>query len=103
MSELHESPQSRLLGAGFLRQMENWTTPDGKRTLSQEAALEALNAGEVEGPTFSLPDSGVRALSDEQVEAMLHPPPPWAALLEAVVDAVREVVRDELRRERRKS
>ena len=81
----------------------NWRTPDGKRALSQEDAIEALDVGEVEGWTMNVPSGGVYAFSDEEVEKILRQLPAWEPLVDIFRDAVREVVREELRRSRRKT
>ena len=69
-----ESPQSRLLDAGFTRQLEWWVTPDGGRVLRMEDAIAALDSGEIDGCTAAFPDTGVRALPDEMVDRILRPP-----------------------------
>ena len=74
-SELQESPESRLLGAGFSRQLEMWVTPDGQRALSTGDAIAALDDGEIGHVTFPFA-ANVRALPDELVDRICHPPAP---------------------------
>jgi hypothetical protein len=99
--QAQETPESRLYAAGFTRQLEFWRTPDGTRVLNMNDALAALDAGEVEpgGLTVAFPDTGVRALPDELVERMFHPPlPPWLEpLAELVAEKLKPVVRTEVR------
>jgi hypothetical protein len=96
-----ESPQSRLLAAGFGRRLEWWVTPDGAQVLSLDDAIAGLDNGEiVPGQTVPFPDTGVRALPDELVDRMFHPPPPppWLEpLAELVADKLGPVVRTEVR------
>ncbi len=51
-SELQESPKSRLLGAGFTRQLQWWVTPDNQRILDVEEAIAKLDSGEIELALF---------------------------------------------------
>lgn len=100
--EGQESPQSRLLAAGFSRRLEWWVTPDGAQVLSLDDAITGLDNGEIKrGQTVSFPDTGVRALPDELVDRMFHPPsppPPWLEpLAELVAEKLRPVVRAEVR------
>ena len=46
-TEPQQSPESRLLGAGFSRRLEWWVPPGEGRPLSLEDAVEALDAGDV--------------------------------------------------------
>ena len=97
------SPQSRLLDAGFTRQLERWVTPDGKRVLNMDDAVAALDSGEIKpGWSAAFPDSGIRALPDELVDRMLRPPPPapppWLEqLAELVAEKLKPIVRAEVR------
>jgi hypothetical protein len=98
-----ESPQSRLLGAGFSRRLEWWVTPDGAQVLSPDGAIAGLDNGEIApGQTVPFPDTGVRALPDELVDRMFQPPSPappqWLEpLAELVAEKLGPVVRTELR------
>jgi hypothetical protein len=98
-----ESPQSRLLAAGFGRRLEWWVTPDGGQVLSVDDAIAGLDNGEIApGQTVPFPDTGVRALPDELVDRMFQPPsgppPPWLEpLAELVAEKLGPVVRTELR------
>ncbi len=97
-----ESPQSRLLDAGFGRRLEWWVTPDGAQVLSLDDAIAGLDSGEIEsGQTVPFPDTGVRALPDELVDRMFQPrspPPAWLEpLAELVADKLGPVVRTEVR------
>ena len=100
--EGQESPQSRLLAAGFSRRLDWWVTPDGAQVLGLDDAIAGLDNGEIRpGQTVPFPDTGVRALPDELVDRMFHPPPPPSAwlepLAELVAEKLRPVVRTELR------
>jgi hypothetical protein len=99
--QAQESPQSRLLAAGFSRRLEWWVTPDGAQVLSQGDAIAGLDNGEIApGETVPFPDTGVRALPDELVDRMFQPPsrPPWLEpLAELVAEKLRPVVRTEVR------
>jgi hypothetical protein len=98
-----ESPQSRLLGAGFGRRLEWWVTPDGGQVLGLDDAIAGLDSGAIApGQTVPFPDTGVRALPDELVDRMFQPaspsPPAWLEpLAELVADELGQVVRAELR------
>ena len=102
-SELQESPESRLLGAGFARRLEMWITPDEQRALSTDDAIAVLDSGEIEhGMTFSFPDFGVRPLPPDLVERILRRPPPsppdWLEpLAELVAEQLKPVIRAEVR------
>jgi hypothetical protein len=70
--------------------------------MSQEDATAALASGEIQQASISVPDTGVRALPDELVERMFHPPPPpsppWLEeLAELVADKLKQIVRAEVR------
>jgi hypothetical protein len=104
-----ESPESRLLGAGFSRRLELWVSPDGERAMNLEDAVAALDSGEIQpgGPTIAFPATGVRAFPEEMVERMLNPPPPptppWLEPLaelvaEIVVRKLKPVIRAEVRK-----
>ncbi len=93
--QTQQSPESRLLAAGFIQSMGLWRVPDGERLLSLDDALARLDSGEIQPipTTASFPDTGVRALSEDLVERMFRPPPPpppeWLGLLaELVADKV---------------
>jgi hypothetical protein len=96
-----ESPESRLKTAGFSQRLGFWVTPDGTQVLSLADAIAGLDNGTIaphRGHAF--PDSGARALPDELVERMFHPPPPVAPpwLLEQLTEHLRPVIRSEVRR-----
>ena len=100
-SELQESPESRLLGAGYSRQLGLWVTPDGQRALSTEDAIAALDGGEIGHVTFPFA-ANVRALPDELVDRICHPPAPsppaWLdSLAELVAEQLKPVIRSEVR------
>ena len=86
-----ESPESQLLGAGFVSRLGFWVTPDGSRTLGRDDAIAALESGEVQpgGSTVTVPTNAV-ALTDEHVERLLHPEPPpppaWVVRLQESID-----------------
>jgi hypothetical protein len=101
--QAQESPQSRLLAAGFGRRLDWWVSPDGAQVLTLADAIAGLDNGEIRpGQTILFPDTGVRALPDELVDRMFHPPsppgPPWLEpLAELVADKLRPVVSAEVR------
>jgi hypothetical protein len=98
--QAQESPQSRLLAAGFSRRLAWWVTPDGAQVLSLDDAIAGLDNDEITpGQTLPFPDTGVRALPDELVDRMFHPPPPpWLEpLAELVATKLGPVVRSEVR------
>jgi hypothetical protein len=78
MTATTESPESRLVAAGFTRQLERWVAPDNSRVLNMADAIAGLDSGEIQpgGPTVSLPDSGVRAFPDGLVDRICPPPQP---------------------------
>jgi hypothetical protein len=97
-----ESPEARLLGAGFARSLDLWVTPDGERALSLDDAIAGLDSGQIRRQTLQFPDTGVRALSAELVDRISNPPPPppppWLEpLAELVVKKLKPVVRAEVR------
>jgi hypothetical protein len=98
-----ESPQSRLLAAGFGRRLEWWVTPDGAQVLGLDDAIAGLDSGAIApGETVPFPDTGVHALPDHLVNRMFEPPsPPAPAWLEPLAELVakklRPVVRTEVR------
>jgi hypothetical protein len=101
-TEPRESPEARLLGAGFARRLELWVTPDGERALSLDDAIAGLDSGQIRRMTLQFPDTGVRALPDELVDRISNPPapspPPWLELLaELMVKKLKPVVRAEVR------
>ena len=68
--------------------------------LRLDDALAGLDNGEITpGQTVPFPDTGVRALPDELVDRMFHPPPPpWLEpLAQLVADNLGPVVRAEIR------
>jgi hypothetical protein len=116
-----QSPESRLLGAGFTRRLEFWCAPGEERALSLDGAVAMLDAGEVQPPSVSwpgvYPDAlvGFQAPSEEELDRMLHPPSstespplpgwakPWAAEIAALLTPIirreiRAAVRAEARR-----
>jgi hypothetical protein len=119
-----QSPESRLLGAGFTRRLDFWCAPGEERALNLNDAIAMLDAGEVEPDLASWPGVhpdalvGFQAPSEEEIDRMLHPPPateppplpgwaePWAveiaALLRPIIRReVRAAVRAEARRQAR--
>jgi hypothetical protein len=105
-----ETPESRLYTAGFTRRLELWVTPDGERVLNLNAALAALDAGEVKAAGLEFPaisdQPGFRELTAEAVDAMADrlfrppppPPPDWLEPLAGLVaEKLRPVVRTEVR------
>jgi hypothetical protein len=118
-----ESPQSRLLSAGFGRQLEWWTTPGDGRVVSMDEAIRLLDSGEVKPHMLPWPGvhpdivAGFQPRSDEEVDRMLgrnqpppeEPPPlpswaaPWAELIAAQLKPIiRAEVRSALRAEARR-
>jgi hypothetical protein len=101
--QAQQSPQSRLLAAGFSRRLEWWVTPDGAQVLGLDDAIAGLDTGEITpGQTVSFPDTGVRALPDELVDRMFDPPPPpppdWLEpCAELLAEKLKPVVRAEVR------
>jgi hypothetical protein len=99
--EVQESPQSRLLAAGFGRRLEWWVTLDGAQVLDLDDAIAGLDQGEITpGQTVPFPDTGARALPDELVDRMFQAPsrPPWLEpLAELVTEKLGPVVRTEVR------
>ena len=98
------NPEARLYAAGFTRQLEFWRTPDGKRVLNMNDAIAGLDSGEIKPDSFrvAFPDTGARALADEHVDRLFHPPPPppppWLEpLAELVAEKLRPVIRAEVR------
>jgi hypothetical protein len=121
--QAQESPESRLLGAGFSRQLEYWRTPDGSRVLNLNDAIAALDAGEIKPYRLSWPGThpdivaGFQPRSEEEIDRMLgrnqpppeEPPPlpswaePWAELIAAQLKPIiRAEVRSALRAEARR-
>jgi hypothetical protein len=117
-----ESPQSRLIGAGFHRRLQWWVPPGSEQAMTLEAAIAALDSGEIQPQPVNWPGvhpdtaAGCRARSEEDIDAMLgrnqpdtEPPPlptwaePWAEMIAGQLVArlrpvIREVVRAELRK-----
>jgi hypothetical protein len=123
-SGAEQSPESRLLGAGFTRRLDFWVPPGEERTLDLDDAIGMLDAGEVQPDLGSWrgvhPDAlvGCRAPSEEEIDRMLHPPPatespplpgwaePWAAEIAALLTPIirreiRAAARAEARRQAR--
>ena len=108
--EPQQSPESRLLGAGFSRRLQRWVPPGEDRALSLEDAVAALDAGEVmpgglEIPAFS-DQPGFRELTPDAIDALadrlFRPQPPplpnWLEpLAELVAEKLKPVVRAEVR------
>jgi hypothetical protein len=111
-SRPQESPESRLLAAGFTRRLEFWCPPGEERALSLNDAIAALEAGEIQLPQLAWPGVhpdalvGFQARSEDELDRMLRPPPPteppplpgwaegWAELL---AEKLKPVVRAEIR------
>jgi hypothetical protein len=107
-----QSPESRLLGAGFTRRQEFWCAPGDDRALNLNDAIAMLDAGEVQPDLRSWPGVhpdalvGFQVPSEDEIDRMLHPPPsaeppplpgwaePWAELL---AEKLKPVVRAEIR------
>ena len=110
-----ESPEARLLDAGFTRRLEWWVAPGEDRALGMGDAVALLDSGKVKPPQVSVPDSGVRALPDELVERMFSPPsteapepPPWLlaqaqVIAEATAAKLKPLIRAEVRAALRKA
>ena len=100
-----QSPEARLLAAGFARSAHLWLAPGDGRALSQADAIVALDTGEFPPLcTMTVPDTGIRALSDEVVERMFAPAadPPWLdRLAELVAEKLTPAIRAEVRKGRR--
>jgi hypothetical protein len=106
-TEPQQSPESRLLGAGFSRRLEWWVPPGEDRALSLEDAVAALDAGEVKPGGIEIPafseQPGFRELTPEAIDALADrlfrpPPPPWLEpLAELVAAKLGPVVRTEVR------
>ncbi len=119
-----QSPESRLLGAGFTRRLDFWCPPGDERALNLNDAIAMLDAGEVQPDLRSWPGVhpealvGCQAPSEEEIDRMLHPPPPteppplpgwaepWAAEIAALLTPIirreiRAAVRAEARRQAR--
>ncbi len=108
-TEPQQSPESRLLGAGFSRRLEWWVPPGEDRALSLEDAVAALDAGEVKPGGLEIPalsdQPGFRELTADAVDAMADrlfrpppsPPPVWLEpLAELVAEKLKPVVRAEV-------
>jgi hypothetical protein len=76
-----QSPESRLLGAGFTRRLEFWCPPGEERALNLSDAVAMLEAGEVQPELRAWPGVhpdalvGFQVSSEEEIDRMLHPPP----------------------------
>jgi hypothetical protein len=105
-----QSPESRLLGAGFSRRLEWWVPPGEDRALSLEDAVAALDAGEVKSGGLEIPAFPDRpgfleltpAAIDALADRLFRPPPPplpdWLEpLAELVAEKLKPVVRAEVR------
>jgi hypothetical protein len=116
-----QSPESRLLGAGFTRRLDFWCPPGEERVLSLNDAIAMLDAGEVQPDLRSWPGvhpdalMGFQAPSEEEIDRMLHAPPPaeppplpgwakpWAAEIAALLTPIiRGEIRAALRAEARR-
>jgi hypothetical protein len=99
-----QSPEARLLAAGFARSAHLWLAPGDGRALSQAAAIATLDTGEFPPQfTMTVPDTGIRALPDEVVEKMFAPTadPPWLdRLAELVAEKLKPAIRAEVRKGR---
>lgn len=111
-SPRQESPESRLLAAGFTRRLEFWCPPGDERALNLNDALAALDAGDIQPPHLSWPGVhpdglvGFQGRSEEEIDRMLRPPAPteppplpgwadpWAELL---AEKLKPVVHAEIR------
>jgi hypothetical protein len=109
---VEQSPESRLLGAGFTRRLEFWCPPGEERALNLNDAMAMLEGGEVQPDLRSWPGVhpdalvGFQAPSEEEIDRMLHPPPateppplpgwaePWAAQIAALLTPI---IRREIR------
>jgi hypothetical protein len=107
-----QSPESRLLGAGFTRRLEFWCAPGEERALTLDDAIAMLDAGEVQPDLRSWPavhpDAlvGFQPLNEEEIDQLLHPPAsteppplpgwaePWAAQIAALLTPI---IRREIR------
>jgi hypothetical protein len=109
-----ESPQSRLLDAGFGRQLEWWTTPGDERVVTMEEAIRLLDSGEVKPRRIPWPDAGAAGIAEhariteERIRAeearRVQPPEPPAWLLaqaeviaSATVEKMKPIIRAEVR------
>jgi hypothetical protein len=113
-----ESPQSRLLGAGFGRQLEWWTTPGDERVVTMEEAIRLLDSGEVKPNMLPWPGvnpdtaAAYKAPSEEEIDRTFgrnqsppdEPPPlpswaaPWAELVaDKLLEKMKPIVRAEVR------
>jgi hypothetical protein len=115
-----QSPESRLLGAGFTRRLEFWCAPGEERALNLNDAIAVLDAGEVQSDRHwpgVHPDAlvGFRAPSEKEIDRLLHPPratgppplpgwaEPWAAEIAALLTPIiRREIRAALRAEARR-
>jgi hypothetical protein len=116
-----QSPESRLLGAGFTRRLDFWCAPGDERALNLNDAMAMLDAGELQPALRSWPGVhpdalvGFQAPSEEEIDRMLHPPPateppplpgwaePWAVEIAALLTLIiRREVRAALRAEARR-
>jgi hypothetical protein len=103
-----ETPEERLYAAGFGRQLEWWVPPCSDRAMTLEAALTALESGEIKPDRIPWPGAdaerfpGLQPQSEEQLDRLLRPPPmpapPWLPeLAELVAEKLKPVVRAEIR------
>ncbi len=115
-----QSPESRLLGAGFTRRLDFWCAPGEERALNLNDAIAMLDAGEVQADRHwpgVHPDAlvGFQVPSEEEIDQMLHPPAatgppalpgwaePWAAEIAALLTPIiRREIRAALRAEGRR-
>jgi hypothetical protein len=101
------TPESRLYAAGFGRQLEWWVPPGSDRAMTVEAAIAALEAGEIEPDRIRWPAAdaerfpGLQPQSEEELDRLLRPPPmapPWLPeLAELVAEKLAPVVGAEVR------
>jgi len=66
------SPESRVLEAGYARNLGLWMGRGG-RVVTLDQAIAEIDAGQAPGPaTITVPASASSALSDEQVDEILN-------------------------------
>ena len=109
-TEAQQSPEARLLAAGFVRSMGFWQAPGREQVMSLDAAVAGLDSGAIQpdsGPPMWV-QPGVVAMSEEEIDAaadrIFRPPPPpplpeWAEpWAELVVEQLRPIIRSEVRK-----
>jgi hypothetical protein len=103
-----ETPEERMYAAGFGRQLEWWVPPGSDRAMTREAAIAALEAGEIEPDRIPWPGAdaerfpGLHPQSEEELDRLLRPlpmsAPPWLPeLAELVAEKLKPVVGAEVR------